>query len=351
MMNKTTKYAVNGALWGGGLSALVNLIIQLSEINRKPQQKFDWSRFLGATGKGALAGGAIGLTIGVVKDQQNSKEKPIDTDAHLASLFAKIKLNKNEDLYTLLDQKALDLIEFFKLHFGGKLSGEPTRLGSTEKGTALAEKYDIDVCLTFKPGSYPSTEAMYAHVLKLSSSLVGQKSIIKVRDQKKSVGIILELRGVEYKIDVVPCKLTNKPGNETSGYLYVNDSNNPTYTKTDIGLIKGFKLSETQRKIVVLLKNWKEKNKLPLSSHLLEHLVKDAYSYNKVPRNFTKKIVMVLQHIRDNLDVAYISSVENTNNIITDISDNKKLVIIDACKRAIEEYEYQPNSIVKTIES
>ncbi len=341
---------MQGAAWGGFLTGLVNAIIQLSEMNKNPKQKFDWRRLLIAGGKGALLGGAGGLALGAIADHNNALESPINTDLALLGLLPIVSLDKTSSTYQLLDRKASKLIEILQLKFGDKLASDPMRLGSTEKGTALADNFDIDICLPFKSDSFSSTEKMFESVLDLMKSSIGNYGIISVRDQKKSVGVIFELRGEEYKIDVVPYKITATPGNKTSGYLYVNDSNNPTYTKTDIHKLKNFKLSDAQKKIVLLLKHWKAVNGIPLSSHLLEHLVKDAYYYNQVPRNFTKKLVMVLRHIHANLNLAVIRSTENTNNILTDISQSKKEIIIKACKIVLDDYEYQPNSVLKHFE-
>lgn len=344
-MNKKAKYAVNGAVWIGLANAALNAIRQISEMNNNSNKKFDWEELLGAAGKGALVGGTAGLAVGAIADYQNGHEKPIDTDAFLFAVMSGVKLDKSDNVYKRLDQKADKLIEILKLEIGDKLAGDPMRLGSTEKGTALADKFDIDICLPFKPNSFSSIGEMYTYLLELLERMIGKESIKRIRDQKKSIGVFLELHGVEYKIDIVPYKITKVKGNKTSGYLYVNDPLNPSYTKTDIHTLKSFRLTETQKKIVLILKHWKTKNDLPLSSYLLENLVKDAYLRNSVPRAFTKKIIMVLQHIADNLDVAVIRSVENTNNILTDISDSKKTEIINASKKAIEDYQYQPNSV------
>jgi hypothetical protein len=136
--------------------------------------------------------------------------------------------------------------------------------------------------------------------------------------------------------------------------LFVNKKSffidNSTYTKTDVAALKISSLSETQKKIVIVLKHWKQVNNLPMSSHLLENLVLDAYAYNqsRIPKKFTKKVIMVLKHIAENLNISVIRSIENTNNILTNISEGSKKEIINACAKAIEEYEYQPNSIVDT---
>lgn len=349
-MNKKGKYALNGALILGIGNGILNAINQLDKMDKDPGKNFDWAELLGATAKGAAVGGAGGFAIGAVADYQNSLEKPINTDAFLFSVVNTVRLSKDDSEYRSLNDKASKLVELLKTELGDKLAGEPMRLGSTENGTALADNFDIDICLPFKPGSFSSTGEMYDYLNACLERLVGKRSIVETRDQKKSIGVILELRGEKRKIDIVPYKLTAKRGNKSSGYLYVNDPDNPTYTKTDIHALKSFKLTETQKKIVVALKHWKKKNSLPLSSHLLQNLVVDAYERNHIPKKFTEKIMMVLAHIRDNMDVAVIRSVENTNNVLTDISDAKKSEIVKACKKTIEEYEYQPNSVVDIFE-
>ncbi|MBL7933518.1 MAG: hypothetical protein JNL60_16555 [Bacteroidia bacterium] len=350
-MNKTAKYGLYGAIGGSLINALFNIIKQLNEMDKEPGKEFDWGNLLGAAGKGAIVGGVGGLAVGAIADYQNDKEKPINTDAFLFTVIKDVKLDKNQSDFKRLDEKANRLIYLLKQKLGNKLASEPMRLGSTEKGTALSDNFDIDICLPFKHSSFNSTVEMYEYVLNFLAGLVGRESIVRIRDQKKSIGVILALRGEEYKIDIVPYKITNKRGNKTSGYLFLNDSTRPSYTKTDVHALKSLKLTDTQKKIVVVLKHWKTKNNLPLSSYLLENLVIDAYHYNEVPRKFTKKVIMVLEHIHNNLDVAVIKSIENSNNVLTNISDSKKAEIVAACKKAIEDYEYQPNSVLDTFEA
>lgn len=349
-MNKKSKYAVNGALILGLGNAALNAFKQLDKIDSDPNKEFDWGELFGAALKGGAVGAAGGFAIGAIADHQNSLEEPLDTDAFLFSVVNTIRLNKNDAAYRNLDEKADKLIELLKLEIGDLLAGEPMRIGSTESGTALADNFDIDICLPFKPGSFMSTGEMFSYVNNCLEKLVGKQSIVEKRDQKKSIGIILELRGTRRKIDIVPYKLTASKGNKTSGYLYVNDPDNPSYTKTDIHALKSLKLTETQKKIVVVLKHWKQKYDLPLSSHLLQNFVIDAYKRNYVPKKFTEKVMMVLEHIRDNMDVAVIRSIENTNNILTDISASKKAEVVKACKAVIEDYEYQPNSVMDIFE-
>jgi len=350
-MNKTTKYAINGALWISILNALLNAINQANEIEQNPGQEFSWKRLLTAAGKGAAVGGLGGAAIGAIVDHDNSKVKAINTDRQLSILTDKMRLDKTDPSYIQLNEKAVQLANMLIKEYGNLIHAMP-RLGSTELGTALKEKFDIDLGVNFRHNSFPSTEEMFFSLLTFFEKKVGRASITRVRDQKVSIGVFLKVEGIEHKIDIVPCKLTKGAGG--SGYLYVNDSSlfgKKSYTKTNIGVLGRVKLSRTQQRIAVALKKWKQKEDLPMSSHLLQNLILDAYEYvDRIPHGLTKKVVMVLDHIATSLAVAVIRGEENTNNVITNIPQSDKDAIISAAKKAIDEYNYQPNSILSILE-
>ena len=348
-MKKSNKYAINIAIIAGLIALIANVVKQQSEIATSSDQKFDWSRLLKAVLKGAAIGGVFGFGVGSVLDHRNSKIKPVNTDVYLQDLANQVTLDKNSPQYKALNSKAEVVIDLLAKRLRSKLSSEPVRLGSTERGTALKHKFDIDIALKFKPDSFSSTDSMYFDVLDFLERQVGKHSIVSVRDQKKSIGVIFDIGGYDERIDIVPCKITK--GHRTSGYLFVNEkgilNNNYSFTKTDIGILNKVKLSETQKKIVVILKNWKHKNDLPLKSYLLEQLVLDAYRCNlSIPRSLTKKVIMVLKHISNNLDIAIIRGQENSNNILTKIPAQDKDRVIQACNYIIEDYSYQPNDIL-----
>ena len=349
-MNKRAKFTVGGALLLGVGNGVINVINQLNS-----DEQFNWGIFLIAIGKGALVGGATGFVIGAVADHQNSLERPIDTDAILFSLAGKIRLSPNDRKYQSLSQKANWLVEVLKTEFSTELKDTPHRFGSTENGTALKEKFDIDICLPLKSDCFSSTAEMFDCVGETMEKYVGVNSLVMVSTQKKSIGVFFRIGGEDYKIDILPNKITKRRGNKSSGYLYVNNTGlfeKPTYTKTDVSLLKRVKLSETQKKILVILKGWKASNNVPLSSHLLQNLILDAYdvNYGRIPRKFTDKILLVLSHIADNINSVVLSSRENTNNVLTDIPDIDKDIIAKACQKLIDKYYYQPNSIVKIIQ-
>ncbi len=352
-MSKTIKYGTNFAIVGGVGNGIVNVVKQLNGMTINPEKKFDWKSLLMAIGKGGLICGSIGLAAGAIVDYQNSLEKPIDTDAFLSAFVSKARLTKQDKSYVILNHKAEHLIRLFLTHFRTELANDPMKGGSSEKGTALKDHFDIDIYLPFKSGSFASTGKMMDEVYNLLQNHQYIYEVIRLRQQGRSVGVFFMINGKELKIDVVPYKITKAKGNKTSGYLHVRKrtpwGEHSTYTKTDIHALNSIKLTKTQEKILIVLKTWKNKNDLPMSSHLLQNLVLDAYAYNTVPRTFTKKIIMVLQHIADNLDVIVIRSVENTNNVLTNIPLENKTRIMKACKVAIEDYQYQSNSIVDLV--
>lgn len=350
-MSKTAKYAVNGALIFGIGNALLNALKQHQRIQENPDLEFDWAELLKSAGKGALAGGAGGVVVGGIMDIQNASEEPLNTSAILGTVVANMRLDKDDPTYKKVSNKADRLISEITARFKNKLGGHILRIGSTEDNTALADDFDIDVSIPFKPNSFSSTAAMYDELFQFLKNEYGDKDLVKVRAQRKSVGLIYRINGEDYKIDVVPYKLTAGNGNKMAGYLYVNSNSifaNDSYTKTDIPSLKSIKLSPVQQKLLVSFKNWKQKYSVPISSHLLRLLILDAYDWNKgyMPRDFTKKILMIAQHIADNIMDRRIVSVENTNNILTDMSESDKREIKRACEKIIQDYAYQPNSIL-----
>lgn len=350
-MNKKTKYA----MYGGAIIAIANGIYNaIKQSNQKscdPNYQFSWAELFGAIFKGGVIGASGGFIIGAVTDYYNSKEKPINTDASLFLFVEGIRLDKTDPKFVRLDERADFLCQLLHKQFKNDLSEAPFRLGSTERGTALRENFDIDICLTFNADSFASTEEMYFTLEEVLRGYVGTGAITRIRRQTKTIGVFIDHNNEEYKIDVLPKKLTKSKNHKTSGYLYVNDESlfgRPTYTKTNVKALNTIKLTETQKKIIVVFKDWKKRNDIPISSHLLQCLVLDAYSCNRnaIPRSFSKKLVMVAEHIAKHIETATIRSIENTNNILTDISAADKTIIKNACKKIVEDYIYQPNSII-----
>ncbi len=353
-MKKSNLYAKNGAILIGIGNGIFNAFRQFERMTEDPTIKFDWLELLKAIGKGAAFGGVAGYGIGAFLDYQNSKEVPIDLNNHFDVLVGAIVLDRSDPQYLRLQRKVNVLIRSFKKYFGSYLNGDLIFHGSTERGTALHDSYDIDIAIPFKPKSFANTAEMYEDVYSFFESRKSELAITKVRRQTRSIGVYIEINQRSHRIDFAPYKLSRS--RESSGYLFVNRKgvlvDESTIQKTDIEKLKRKKLSNTQKKIVIILKDWKSRKSLPLPSHLLESLVLEAYDFNRgrLPKDLSKKIVMVLNHIAENLHFSYIRGVENTNNVLTkNLSDFDKKLIVDACSKAVQDYEYQPNSLAKVL--
>lgn len=350
-MNKRTKYAINGALIGGTVFGILDGIKQYNEIQESSGKDFDWGRLLLTVGKGASIGGSGGFLLGAWRDYENSKVRPINTDLSLIKLSDEIRLDESHPTYVKLKEKGQSLVFMLLTKYGSDIESTP-RLGSTLNGTALKYNFDIDYAINFKHDAFNNIEQMFDSVHDFFEGSVGNNDIQRVRRQRKSIGVFVNIDGIEHKIDFAPCKLSKGKRNG-AGYLHVNGNSffgNPSYTKTNVRELNKVKLSHTQRRIILLLKNWKERNDLPLSSHLLQHMVLDAYAFTpSIPKGFTKKVVMVIRHMADNLHFAFIRGVENTNNVITAIPQSDKDIIANAAREVIKDYEYQPNSILEVM--
>lgn len=345
------KYAINGAVGGGILAAIANVINQNSD--SKKDTPFDWGDLFLWLIRGTAIGGGIGFAIGAIKDHVNSLEKPLDLDYLLHSHINSIRLSKTDKQYNALREKSDWLVDVIQGQFKNDLKITPYRFGSTERGTALKETFDIDVCLSFKPKTFTSIAVMMDEVLAFLKTLNGINGIIHVRKQKKSVGLLFHINGKEMKIDVLPYQSSNTHKGDHSGYMYVNKGffQAPSRSKTNVQLLSNIRLTETQKKILIILKEWKQKSAIPISSHLLQYLILEAYKANRgnIPSMFAEKIIMVMCFIEENLDSIRLHSVENTNNVLTKISSSKKGDIIHACGNVIDDFEYQPNSILQII--
>lgn len=136
--------------------------------------------------------------------------------------------------------------------FEYKLKSHPIRIGSTEKGTAIKNKYNIDICLAFRSEIFSSTKKMFDAVYLMLPNNMGKYSITDVRDQSKSIGVFFNIGGELFKVDVVPYKISRSRRNKTEGYLYKSNTsffgNNTSYTKTDISCLEKSKTYRNSKK-------------------------------------------------------------------------------------------------------
>jgi len=224
MNKKLIKYSKNGVVIFGLTNTFINAIQQINSIKENPEQKFDWSELVTAGGKGALLGGVGGAFVGGIVDSNNAKKERLNTSAILSTVVSNIRLDKDNPIYKKLSIKANRIINDIELNFKNSLGGSPLKIGSTEDGTSLSDSFDIDISVPFSSNSFNSTSEMYNALYQYFDENYLDKDLVKLREQKKSIGIIYRINGEDYKIDIVPYKLSKTINNKTAGYLYVNNN-------------------------------------------------------------------------------------------------------------------------------
>lgn len=348
-MNRKTKYAINGAIGGTLVAAIINALKQHNRMQENPELKFDWGELLKASGKGALIGGGGGFVVGAIVDEVNANTKAINTDAYLSSFSSAVQADKNSSSYKWSERKCDQVIKFLEKEFAAELSDVPFQWGSNAKGTAIEGKSDFDIMVRFHRNSFTMQE-MYYTVLDTFKENFYDPAIVEVLDQKKSIGLVFNFRDEKVRIDVVPMRDIDFNPRNTASNLFVNNKglfSKPSITKTNIPLQASLPLTPTQKKLIIMLKKWKADNDVPISSYMIQLLVVKAYEKNRnsIPRKLTHKLMLVLDFIAENINTIRLISPENTNNIVSDISISDKETIRKKALKVVEEYEYHPNTI------
>ena len=191
----------------------------------------------------------------------------------------------------------------FPLHH--ERAGEPRRMGSKEKGTDIAQSYDLDLIVPFCFNYKNGPKGMKASLLH---ALQGHRYqfATKIRDQRVSIGLRREFVGHTLAIDIVPgMEKSLKSFNDNSAkeddkdlILYDRESNRQRTTNIarQVRLIKEKMLH--YRDVVRLLKAWRKKSGHPISSYALELLVYQAATAKAAPKtgSIDKLLNYTLQH-------------------------------------------------------
>lgn len=336
---------LGAAISGGLYSAKRNRSVQLSPHLPYDQREFD---------RCVLAGIVIGAFAALLISKYAGRAKPKPSlSAINASILASaenLRLDKSDLRYQRLDRNATMVEQLLTTHYQGEIARAPFRQGSTQKGTALASAFDIDIVLPFLPSSFRSLTQMYDDVFNFLHEHMAMLPITSIRKQRKSIGLCYESAGKEYWIDVLPYKISNIAKSKTVGTLCVNSigllPGPRSRTKTDPYKLSAQELGRSQKNILVLMKHWKMENDLPLSSVLLERLIKNAYKQSKgrLPNTDVGKLLMVLKYVADRIDRLTVHGVENKSNILTNLSVWERTRIACSCKKLLYCYENDPET-------
>lgn len=325
-MNKAITYTRNGAIIFGIGNGLLNLLKQLNKIDDAP---FNWKQLLLATGKGAVIGATGGFVLGSIEDKHMSKILNDAGGSVPRYLNNAIKSHgKTED--TFIIEKGSQLKQTLYDKFKYDLIKYPNFNGSIVKGTSI-QNSDIDIQLRFKK-SIGTIEEVFNKVYEFLTYELDDVLIINVRKQKHSIGVTYNLHGEKFRIDVVPSRISENTSKDD--YICVNSSSffgQSSFKKINSNKqLKVLNFSNQEKKVVKLLKIWKNENDINLKSVYLELLVKKAFQNGVVVRTIDKSLLEAINYIGEHIHKIRIIDPANSNNIISDTMTYDEKVSLSA---------------------
>ena len=348
------KFIRNATIAGGVFGLLIDAIEQWSKLQNQEQEKFDYSQLLGNGLKGAGIG--FGASIAVVGlhsifAPEELDEEDFEEVKYLESVLTSYELDKI-DQATM--KKGFGIKNKIQQAFKGMLLGRPKYQGSIPQGTALSGISDLDIIVKFKKTSFGTLEDMYCDTLDYFKNQFYDKSLVEVRPQRRSIGLIFDILGEQVCIDVVPAKRTNfeRGGNEYN--LYENASGwfgKPSRVKMNPHKQASFGTNAAAKaNVVSLMKVLKVSEGMPLKSVFLKELTKDAFKKHrgKIPKDVDKQLIFTMEYIRDNIEYKRVTSPDNSNNILSDsLTKNEKRKVADAFDYIIRDVKEHPSQLKK----
>lgn len=219
--------------------------------------------------------------------------------------------------------------------------------GSYAKHTAINTKFDIDICQPFKRDSFDTLEQMANDVYNYFKDEFEDEELIEVRKQRVSVGLIFWIDGESVPMDVTPGRELESGGYEKDKYLNIyvraKGDKQATYTQTNISkhveLIQG---KTTERRVIRLLKIWKNKHSPNVKSFFMELITIKAFekNSNNLPSDQWGKLKMVMGFIRDNVETITLTDPANFANIVSNtLEESEKKQFSEDMKNALQQIE------------
>jgi len=217
------------------------------------------------------------------------------------------RMSHIDDLVTKYMDKRDTVKEAIESKYGINIYA-PMNSGSFAKYTAINIKFDLDLLVPFKRDSFDTLEAMFNEIYDFLYE--EYKDEATIRKQKVSIGLEFhsDSDGDIINLDIVPGRELNKEqySNDKKLNLYVNSIygilQEKAYLQTNIkAQIEHITSKENERKIIRLLKIWKNHNNESYKSFLLELLTIKAFDKENITGNLWEKLKKVMEYIKDNV--------------------------------------------------
>ncbi len=357
-MRKKDKHIVKGIVIGAGITALGDVFIQWWQ-HMKKGEAFTWKNYDGwRTVKYSLIGGAIGGGLGYAEYYSKSNEESkhsFKVDNYLNNILIEERIKASPDVFNNIAAAREKIKQRLAQKFGSKLVTFPEDTGSFYKRTAIGSNYDLDIILPFKKSSYRSLEEMYYNVHDILLKEYGSRA--KVTKETKAIRITLVFNNTPVQIDIVP-------GREINNYLIEKDLNlyvrpewiwqNGKSLKTNVDVQKNLTVNKPEaRRVIKLLKSYRDRNGLPLPTLIIDQCVVDALSKENfgIHPSDTENLLNSMDFISKKMEQRNLFDKANSNNNLLDkISDFDKIKIVNQLNEDIKKIEDNPRYIKEIFE-
>lgn len=355
---KNDKVIKETTLFFGIAGLAIDALDQWIGIQNSPKKEFNYKQSLRRGFKWAAFGFGASATLVTIDQFFNSTNldgEDFDEKLYLKKVLKSYELDQVDRL-TL--KKGFEIKNKIFSAFEDKLVKKSHFHGSVPQGAALGGISDLDIFNPFKSSSYRTLEDMHFDMLDFFENDFHDDSLIEVRSQKRSIGLIFEILGEQICIDIVNGKRTNTNRHRKEYYLYENATGlfgKPSRVKIDPIKQANFgKNAKSKSRVVRLVKLLRENQNLPIKSIYIKELTRQAFDkYEKqIPRKIDSQLLIALEYIRDNIEYRRVFSPDNSNNILSNslsrsekrkIADNLDYIICDVNENRINLKKYFPH--------
>lgn len=330
-MRKTQKIMALSATIGGVGSVLWTLYNNWKAVKQQ-NKAFTWQDI---SSKEVLRNILVGSGIGAVGGFGYAKvqaylthEEDFEPNQYLKKVLESQKLDKQNPVIQELLAMRVMLKSCFKQCFGNFLAGSPIDSGSYAKATLVSSKFDIDIIIPFKKNSVSRITEMSEVVFNYLSHLSTiNHNIVKIREQGKSIGVLVKIFGEKKWIDIVPGKEINnyqKDGNlnlhhrvKDNGFLAPARN---TTMKTNPRKHRSLTENEKEnREIIQLFKVWGNVSGIKFSTPPIEYMVHFAAEKYGFTTSIFENLMTTIVYIIKNLETKRIVDIANSNNVISEM--------------------------------
>lgn len=278
----------------------------------------------------------------------------IDKSTHLQEVLDTHKMIHIDGLVTKHKDKRDEIRKILEDKYSGNIY-TIFNSGSFGKHTAINIKFDLDLVVPFKRESFSTLQEMFDDVFSVLEE--EYKDVATIRKQKVSIGVIFneDNDGDVINIDIVLGRELSKDDYPESRdlNLYFNEDHwgfaKGTYTKTNIqAQIDHIKAKVDERKVIRLLKIWKNTNHEKYKSFLLELITIKAFDKENISGSLWDKLKSVLEYIKDNVekDDFTLKDPGNSNNdVVKSLESIERTWLSNKMKNIIDRIEDNDENI------